>query len=159
MSTMGKRSPRRLRWTLAAAVIAAAWVASGPAAACPDGPNSVLVRVNQVRSASGNVAVVLYGGNPEHFLKRGHKLRRVRVPARQGTVETCLQTPGAGVYAIAVYHDENGNKKFDKSWIGIPTEGYGFSNDPSVFLAPPSLDEAAFELHDDHKVLDLTVFY
>ena len=35
----------------------------------------------------------------------------------------------AGRYAIAVYHDANGNGRLDRSAIGFPQEPYGFSND------------------------------
>ena len=31
-------------------------------------------------------------------------------------------------YTVVVYHDENGNEEFDKNFLGIPKESYGFSN-------------------------------
>jgi len=34
-----------------------------------------------------------------------------------------------GTYALVVIHDENMNGKLDTNWVGIPKEGYGFSND------------------------------
>lgn len=34
----------------------------------------------------------------------------------------------AKTYAIAVFHDENGNGQLDKNFLGIPKEGYGFSS-------------------------------
>ncbi len=34
-----------------------------------------------------------------------------------------------GAYAIAVFHDANGNGRLDRSLIGLPGEPYGFSND------------------------------
>jgi uncharacterized protein (DUF2141 family) len=37
-----------------------------------------------------------------------------------------------------VYHDANANRKFDRTGIGLPNEGFGFSNDPPVFLGMPS---------------------
>ena len=54
--------------------------------------------------------------------------------------------PEAGTYSAVAYHDENGNKKFDKNWIGIPTEGFGFSNNPRTFLGPPTHKDAAFHV-------------
>jgi uncharacterized protein (DUF2141 family) len=41
-----------------------------------------------------------------------------------------------GKYAISVYHDINCNDKLDKNWIGIPSEKYGFSNNPKVRKTP-----------------------
>lgn len=120
-----------------------------------DGSGAILVRVSDVRSGSGNVAAVLYGANPLDFLKKGRKLARVRVPARKGRVEVCLAVPRPGIYAIAVYHDENDNKKFDRSWIGLPLEDYGFSNNPTLILGPPTHEDAAFEMVGERKTVDI----
>jgi outer membrane protein len=51
----------------------------------------------------------------------------------------------AGEYALVVYHDENGNERLDKNFIGIPKEPMGFSND-YVPKGPPTYDRARFLL-------------
>jgi uncharacterized protein (DUF2141 family) len=48
-----------------------------------------------------------------------------------------------GRYAVIVFHDENDNGQLDENGWGVPTEGYGFSNDATAFLAAPSFDAAA----------------
>lgn len=53
-----------------------------------------------------------------------------------------------GTYAVQVMHDENGNGKLDTNFVGMPTEGYGFSNNPRV-MRKPTWDEARFELGPD----------
>ena len=47
-----------------------------------------------------------------------------------------------GQYAIAVFHDENGNDELDTNFIGIPKEPYGFSNNASATFGPPSFEKA-----------------
>ena len=42
-------------------------------------------------------------------------------------------------------HDENGNDKLDSNFMGMPTEGYGFSNNPRVMRAA-TFDEARFNV-------------
>ena len=54
----------------------------------------------------------------------------------------------AGVYAIAVYHDENNNGQFDRLFA-IPLEKYGFSNNAKVFLGPPTFKEASFQVKNN----------
>ena len=56
-----------------------------------------------------------------------------------------------GMYAISVLHDENSNKDMDQSKIGIPKEGYGFSNNASISLGPPSFQKAKIELQPGHR--------
>jgi len=49
----------------------------------------------------------------------------------------------SGNYAIALFHDENGNGRIDTRF-GIPTEGVGFSNNPRMWFGPPSFSAAHF---------------
>jgi uncharacterized protein (DUF2141 family) len=46
-----------------------------------------------------------------------------------------------GSYAVAAYHDENNNNKLDKSFVGIPNEKYGFSNNVRGIFGPPKLSD------------------
>lgn len=50
-----------------------------------------------------------------------------------------------GEYAVMAMHDENDNGKLDTNFIGMPIEGYGFSNDPKV-MRKPTFEEARFQL-------------
>jgi uncharacterized protein (DUF2141 family) len=63
-----------------------------------------------------------------------------------------------GRYAIIVVGDENGNGMLDKSFFGVPTEPYGFSNKAEGFLGPPSFDEAAIDI-DRHQTVAITFVY
>ena len=45
-------------------------------------------------------------------------------------------------YAVAIYHDENSNKKFD-TFLSLPKEQYGFSNNAPVFFGTPNFEDAA----------------
>ncbi len=59
-----------------------------------------------------------------------------------------------GTYALAVIHDENMNGKLDTNWLGIPIEGYGFSNDAKGLFGAPSFSAARFPY--DGGTIDLT---
>ena len=58
-----------------------------------------------------------------------------------------------GLYALAVFHDLNGNDKLDKSFIGKPVEPYGFSNDARHLMGPPSIREAAFRFESAFRTV------
>jgi len=58
-------------------------------------------------------------------------------------------------YALTVIHDENMNGKLDTNWLGIPTEGYGFSNDAKALLGAASFSAASFRYAGG--TLDLTI--
>lgn len=139
--------PRRFRAAAAALAVLAA--ASGvPAvhgqptapAGCT-GPASdtwLNVVVDGIRNGSGLVAVTLYADDSRRFLAKQGSLYVGRVDAQAGTTRACIFVPRPGVYAVAVYHDENASRQFDRTGIGLPAEGYGFSNNPATLAGLPS---------------------
>jgi len=130
-----------------------------PASTCPSRGIPIHVHIHGIRNAHGTVKVVLYGPNPQDFLVKGKKVDKEREPAQEGSMTLCVAAPQKGRYAVVVYHDENDNKKFDRNWIGLPTEGFGVSNDPSLFLAQPSFDESSFEVNGALTAIEVEMKY
>ena len=128
-------------------------------AGCAHTSSAIDVRVHGVRSDHGYVTFVLYGEDPDHFLAKGKKIYKQRFTAEQGTLALCVTVPEPGIYAATVYHDENGNTKFDKNWIGLPVEGFGVSNNPKVVLGPPSHAQAAFQVQSSPREVHITLHY
>lgn len=105
------------------------------------GESRIQLTVDNVRSASGFVTVTVYGSDPAKFLASGAKVLRVRPDAVAPSTRICIAVPAAGVYALAVYHDENADRKFNRSLLGMPEEGYAFSNDAPTMLGLPKFDD------------------
>ena len=63
-------------------------------------------------------------------------------------------TPGS--YALLITHDENGNGQLDTNAMGMPLEGYGFSNNPRV-MRKPTWDEARFDLAGAAARIDVSL--
>ncbi len=57
-----------------------------------------------------------------------------------------------GTYSISIFHDQNNNGKLDKSFLGIPKEPFGFSNNPSISFGPPTFQQTSFEISGDIEV-------
>lgn len=56
-----------------------------------------------------------------------------------------------GNYAVKLFHDANQNGELDTNMVGLPTEGYGFSNNAGRF-GPPDFDDAAVEVQADTRI-------
>ena len=80
--------------------------------------------------------------SPEAF-PRGDAVARTRVAAQSGSVIVTFNPLPAGRYAFAFHHDENNNTEFDRTLLGLPDEGFGFSNDAPIGFGPPDFTEAA----------------
>lgn len=123
-----------------AATAARPAAAATPPAGCT-GPASdtwLNVVVEGVRGSRGLVAVTLYADESRRFLAKKGSLYVGRVNAQSGTTRACIFVPKTGVYALAIYHDENASRGFDRTGIGLPAEGYGFSNNPATIAGLPS---------------------
>jgi uncharacterized protein (DUF2141 family) len=133
-----------VRGLIGGAVVALALAFSLPAGQAQADGSQVVVRIEGLRSASGFVRLGLYD-SPDDF-PRGRPVAGQAVPAMSGSVEAVFDDLPDGRYAIAVYHDEDGDGEFTKNFVGLPLEGYGFSNDAPVLLGPPAFDTAAIDV-------------
>ena len=126
---------------VASAAPAAPAQAAGSAPAGCTGPASstwLNVVVSNVRSGDGLIAVTLYADNSRKFLVHHGSLYVGRVNATAGTTRACIFVPQPGVYALALYHDADSNRSFNRTGFGLPAEGYGFSNNPATLAGLPS---------------------
>jgi uncharacterized protein (DUF2141 family) len=118
------------------------FVTSWPQVAAQLTGGSVRVRVATFRNTDGALQCRLFQ-KPETF-PDGNGVRTVRATIR-GTVADCAwEGVPPGTYAIAVVHDENANRRLDKNLFGVPSEGYGVSNNHTYALSAPTWDESKF---------------
>ena len=58
--------------------------------------------------------------------------------------EVCFWAPEPAYYAIAIYHDVNSDHDFNRTIIGMPAEGFGFSNNAPTRVGLPSFESVRF---------------
>lgn len=71
------------------------------------------------------------------------------VDAESDHVEISLTDIEPGYYALSAFADMNGNGELDTSFIGVPSEPIGASNDASGNFGPPEFVDASFHVGDD----------
>ena len=105
----------------------------------------VQLTISGVRSADGVVQIALFA-DEESYEKSTEAAAQVAPPAAVGTVEVPMCGLAPGRYALSVFHDENANRRLDTGRLGIPKEGYGFSQGARGRTGKPSFDKIAFDL-------------
>lgn len=138
-----------MRFTLlpvaaAAALFAVPAMAQDDGCTGPPSATKLYVLVSNVRAARGLIAVTLYADDRSKFLAHHGSLYVGRVPATAPTTRVCIHVPHPGTYGLAVYHDEDANRKFKRSGIGLPAEGYAFSNNAPTIFGLPSFRSVRF---------------
>lgn len=115
------------------------------------------VQVNGVRSSQGEVALTVYPDNRRRFLAKGGKFARARIKA-QPTTYACFWLP-QGSYALAIYHDSNRDRDFNRTLVGLPAEGFGFSNNPETKVGLPPLSAVRFSVGPAERALSIQMRY
>jgi uncharacterized protein (DUF2141 family) len=110
------------------------------------------ITVTGIHSDKGTLYLSLY--NSEKGFPKDPKaaFRLVYAHIVNGISTFRLDKLPKGIYAVACYHDENGNGKLDANLFGIPTEGTGSSNNANGFLGPPKFRDAKFPLDRDTAI-------
>jgi uncharacterized protein (DUF2141 family) len=143
----------------AAAAVAEMVAPDAEVEACEQDGRRVRIVVENVRNAAGIVTAELYRDAKDGFLKKRGRLDRMRVAAQAGETRLCLLPPESGSYAVAVFHDENADKEFNRDFLGIPSEGYGFSNNPGFRFGLPEMHEIRITVDDRPLVLSIQLTY
>ena len=117
----------------------------------------LVVRIEGLRSADGDIRVAVH-----------RRAAGVDFPDSAGAVKAAMRPAGEtgdlvfaglppGDYAIAAFHDEDRDGDLNTNLLGMPTEGYGFSNDARGMFGPPGFDAAAFTINAGDERPSVTV--
>lgn len=104
----------------------------------PESDVRLFIQVENVRASQGLIAATLYLDDARRFLAKRGSLYVGRVPAEGPVTRMCIYLPKTGTYSLVLYHDADSNRGFNRNGIGLPTEGFGFSNNPSTLFGIPS---------------------
>jgi uncharacterized protein (DUF2141 family) len=157
-----------MRSSLALAFLVCSVTLSASAQDGADGEASVTtggtlrVHIVSLRSDDGYVGCLLYRGaegfpgEAEHAVQ---KIAGVYGRTNRRTATCTFDDVPAGRYAVAVGHDENGNRRMDKNLMGIPIEGWGTSRDAPARFGPPSYTDAVFRFNGRRQLITVTMRY
>lgn len=113
--------------------------------------NRLSISIKGVKTSEGKISVAIYD-NENGFLEFDGVFKFDSTKAQKGTTKLSIESLPPGRYAVAIFHDENGNDVLDRNWLGIPKEKIGFSNAKMKTFGPPSFTECAFELRSDKEI-------
>jgi uncharacterized protein (DUF2141 family) len=120
----------------------------------------IVVEVGPLRNLRGFLGCRLFD-HAEGFPNDGTRARSQQRHVPKGNAVTCTFTGlDAGTYAIAVHHDEDGDGRLATNFLGIPTEGYGASNNKLPSMSAPNFPDSSFKLErGEKKKISITVRY
>ena len=148
--------------TLAAVTVAATVLALSTSTASGDSgaeQAKIDVEMTDLHNDLGNVKLAIWrtrAGFPEDETRA---LRRYQVPIVAGQAKLKIDHLEPGTWAIAAFHDENGNGKLDLGIFGIPKEGLGVSRDAKGFFGPPSFEASKLDVRAGEETQRFKIVY
>jgi uncharacterized protein (DUF2141 family) len=119
---------------------------------------TLTVKVVDLRNHSGKLIFGVFKTDKGFPSKEKNALNwQVRAIDKSEMVFTCQLPPGE--YAASVLHDENDNGDMDTNLIGMPTEGYGVTNNPKPRFRAAKFKEALFTHSEDGSQMTISLQY
>ena len=149
---------KRQAMVMAAALLTATATMSA-GARLPSAPGADLqVQLSGLRSGKGMVHLCL-SANATRFLHCKDDPAAVSRSVPAAAAERLdLGAVRSGTYALLVVHDENRNGRLDMT-LGIPREGFGFSNNPAMKPRAPKWEEIRFTVPPAPSVQQVRIRY
>jgi uncharacterized protein (DUF2141 family) len=122
---------------------------------------TLAVRITGARNTKGKIGVTLFQdaqGFPDDTSKAVRQ-QSVDIDPNTMSAQVTFKNLPHGTFAVSVLHDENGNGKMDKNFVGMSKEGYGASNNPKKRKRAPTFDEAKFSLNTSEQAIEITLIY
>lgn len=117
------------------------------------------VTVNALDSQEGAVCFKLFSGRQGFPSEDDSAVLKRCVPIEEVPLTVTFEDLPFGNYAVAVYHDENEDSIMNRNSFGMPSEGYGFSNDAPAMTGPAQFEDAMFVVAGPTTEIQLTMRY
>ena len=121
--------------------------------------SQVRVTIESLRNQRGNICLTLFNGSQGFPNQSDRAVASRCISAEEATAGTTFDDLAPGDYAIAVIHDENKDGELNTGLFGIPTEGFGFSQNPKVRMGAPSFKDTAFPLSGTSTPIQIDLKY
>lgn len=108
--------------------------------------DTLSIEILGIRNDENAIMLQLFNENEE-------VIRQEMGPIVENKCTIIIKNLKPGKYAVRYFHDENGNESLDTNNLGIPTEGYGFSNDAYGMFGPKPFSEWLFEFNTSKKII------
>lgn len=123
-----------------------------------DSRSTLTVELKNLR-IEGTVYITLYNNEDGYPMDSNKAFSKNMKKVAAETEKIVFNDVPYGTYAVSVWHDQNDNQKMEKSFIGIPKEGLGVSNNAKGKMGPPKFKDAKFEIKQEKTDISITVKY
>ncbi|KYC41284.1 hypothetical protein WA1_22635 [Scytonema hofmannii PCC 7110] len=105
--------------------------------------SQLTVEINGLKNRQGQVCLSLFASSRGFPSNSSSAIQSQCVAIAATPLSVTFKNLQPGSYAVAVLHDTNKDNKANRNGLGIPIEGFGFSENPVIRTGPPRFNDAA----------------
>ena len=120
---------------------------------------TIVVEIVGLKSNRGNVEITLFNQKSGFPSDSSKAMKRVMLTIENNRCLESISNLPYGTYALAGFHDENGDGRLNFNLFHVPKEGVCASNDARGHLGPPSFDDAKFILNATSLHIKMNMAY
>ncbi len=109
---------------------------------------SIDVHVTNIRNNKGSLVFGIFK-NEENYKKEAHDIEKSvkKEDIKDGAITVTIPLK-PGTYGVTLLDDENDDGKMSYNLVGLPTEGFGFSNHYARGFSRPKYDQFKIEVKE-----------
>ncbi len=104
---------------------------------------ALTINIDGLQNRKGQVCLSVFSTSKGFPSDTKNAVQRQCLKITDAPLRMTLKQLQPGSYAVAVLHDENNDGKANRNFLGIPTEGFGFSQNPMVLTGPPKFVDSS----------------
>jgi uncharacterized protein (DUF2141 family) len=113
---------------------------------------TLIIEIANIKSQEGIIWIGVYDSEDTYMVKEKAIVEGIKVRTT-GQIKFEMARLAYGEYAIALFHDINGNGELDRNLVGIPSEPYAFSQELKSKWRLPRFKEVKFRFSHSRQVL------
>ena len=121
--------------------------------------STLTAEVGGLRNRSGQLCFSVFATSQGFPTNGDSAVQNKCVKITTSPMKVAFKQLSPGRYAIAVLHDENNDQQANRIFLGLPTEGFGFSRNPTIVAGPPKFAESAVSVAGQNTTTQIQLRY
>jgi uncharacterized protein (DUF2141 family) len=120
---------------------------------------SLDIKIENIRSSKGTISLAFFRDSASYHERKPFMVKKIN---KESIVNGCLSVRmemDPGHYGVALMDDENNDDQMESNFLGIPREGFGFSDFYPRSFRRPVFSDFDFIMTESNKMVRIVIRY
>ncbi|VVM26720.1 hypothetical protein BSPWISOXPB_9633 [uncultured Gammaproteobacteria bacterium] len=118
---------------------------------------NIEINISNIKPIVGKLSIALDTKDTYNKDDKSNSVFSARKNISTSKHKIIISDVDAGTYALSIFHDVDNDNKLSTNLLGMPNEGYGFSNNVVGNFGKPTFKEASFIVNGEQETIKLNV--